>query len=150
MSAAGRNDQCSCGSGFKYKNCCLGKEEAARPFYTREDWERALARLMRLSIRPEFEGNHQAAQIGFWGDSFAGRSDDDIREALALPPAQARSACTVRDGPPTSGRCGRSWAWDAREEDRSGTAARAGGAGAPVFVSRRARARNDARVARRS
>ena len=26
----GRNDPCACGSGNKYKNCCLEKVEAAR------------------------------------------------------------------------------------------------------------------------
>jgi len=24
----GRNDACPCGSGYKYKNCCLGKKES--------------------------------------------------------------------------------------------------------------------------
>ena len=28
MSSPGRNDACHCGSGKKYKNCCLGKDEA--------------------------------------------------------------------------------------------------------------------------
>ncbi|MCK4515654.1 MAG: SEC-C domain-containing protein, partial [Spirochaetaceae bacterium] len=29
----GRNDPCPCGSGRKYKHCCLGSDEAARaPF----------------------------------------------------------------------------------------------------------------------
>lgn len=33
MAAAsvGRNDPCRCGSGKKYKKCCLGKDEAAHP-----------------------------------------------------------------------------------------------------------------------
>lgn len=26
MTKIGRNDPCPCGSGKKYKNCCLGKE----------------------------------------------------------------------------------------------------------------------------
>jgi hypothetical protein len=30
MSAPGRNDPCPCGSGTKYKKCCLEKDEAAR------------------------------------------------------------------------------------------------------------------------
>lgn len=29
-SKIGRNDPCACGSGNKYKNCCLEKVEAAR------------------------------------------------------------------------------------------------------------------------
>ncbi len=30
MSQPGRNDSCPCGSGSKYKRCCLEKDEAAR------------------------------------------------------------------------------------------------------------------------
>jgi hypothetical protein len=30
-SPVGRNDPCPCGSGKKYKKCCLAKHEAARP-----------------------------------------------------------------------------------------------------------------------
>ena len=29
MSTPGRNEPCSCGSGKKYKHCCLNKDEAA-------------------------------------------------------------------------------------------------------------------------
>ena len=29
MAKPGRNDPCPCGSGKKYKNCCLAKDEAA-------------------------------------------------------------------------------------------------------------------------
>jgi hypothetical protein len=29
MATPGRNEPCSCGSGKKYKHCCLGKDEAA-------------------------------------------------------------------------------------------------------------------------
>ncbi|MDQ6781265.1 MAG: SEC-C metal-binding domain-containing protein, partial [Candidatus Eremiobacteraeota bacterium] len=32
MEKRGRNDACPCGSGKKYKRCCLGKEEARRTF----------------------------------------------------------------------------------------------------------------------
>jgi hypothetical protein len=28
VTATGRNDPCPCGSGKKYKQCCLGKDEA--------------------------------------------------------------------------------------------------------------------------
>ncbi|MBS0624199.1 MAG: SEC-C domain-containing protein [Verrucomicrobia bacterium] len=30
----GRNDPCPCGSGKKYKNCCMNKEEASKKVYT--------------------------------------------------------------------------------------------------------------------
>ena len=32
-SPVGRNDPCPCGSGKKYKRCCLGKVSARRLFY---------------------------------------------------------------------------------------------------------------------
>jgi methionyl aminopeptidase len=31
----GRNDPCPCGSGFKYKKCCLGKETFSAPGKTK-------------------------------------------------------------------------------------------------------------------
>ena len=31
MNKPGRNDPCPCGSGKKYKQCCLSREQAARP-----------------------------------------------------------------------------------------------------------------------
>jgi len=40
----GRNDPCPCGSGLKYKRCCLAKLEAAPP-YTSECRQEALAKL---------------------------------------------------------------------------------------------------------
>lgn len=42
MVAAGRNDVCPCGSGKKYKNCCLGKTDAAAPDILSEALEQAL------------------------------------------------------------------------------------------------------------
>jgi|GEM_PF-4194091 hypothetical protein len=32
MMKTGRNDPCPCGSGKKYKQCCLRRDEAAAPF----------------------------------------------------------------------------------------------------------------------
>ena len=40
MAKPGRNDPCPCGSGNKYKKCCLAKEEAAE----REQLAKAEAR----------------------------------------------------------------------------------------------------------
>jgi len=37
MSKLGRNDPCQCGSGKKYKKCCLPRDEAARPRIVAED-----------------------------------------------------------------------------------------------------------------
>ena len=37
MASIGRNESCSCGSGKKYKRCCLPKDEAAREMAARAE-----------------------------------------------------------------------------------------------------------------
>ena len=71
MSKPGRNDPCPCGSGKKYKKCCLSREEAARtadlqgdePFITelRPDLDEAVDRaLQRLE---QGEGKRVKSEI---------------------------------------------------------------------------------------
>ncbi len=95
MSAVGRNDPCPCGSGLKFKKCCLGKEQPAPGARASgdgagasRDRDSALARLARFSARPEFETDHEVAQIVFWGSRLAGRPDEQVKEVLALPQSQ--------------------------------------------------------------
>jgi len=38
----GRNDPCRCGSGKKYKKCCLAKDEAAERESSAKKWAQAL------------------------------------------------------------------------------------------------------------
>ena len=47
MDKIGRNDPCPCGSGKKYKQCCL-HEGDARPGFTADDRNSALAKLDRF------------------------------------------------------------------------------------------------------
>ncbi|MDZ4257132.1 MAG: SEC-C domain-containing protein [Gemmatimonadales bacterium] len=56
MTLAGRNDRCPCGSGRKYKHCCLRTVSAAQSTstYTAADRTNALAKLIRFSQRPQF------------------------------------------------------------------------------------------------
>lgn len=56
MSLLGRNDRCPCGSGRKYKHCCLRTASAApaTSTYTTADRTNALAKLVRFSQRPQF------------------------------------------------------------------------------------------------
>lgn len=56
MQRAGRNDSCPCGSGKKYKRCCLGKE-AAREEFAQELRANALPLLQEL-------GRHAASRAG--------------------------------------------------------------------------------------
>jgi hypothetical protein len=39
----GRNDPCHCGSGKKYKKCCMAKDEAAEHKVLEENWSKAEA-----------------------------------------------------------------------------------------------------------
>ncbi len=67
MPKTGRNEPCPCGSGRKYKKCCLRKERRA-PAYSREARESALARLEAFVERPELEEEDLTAERAFWGD----------------------------------------------------------------------------------
>lgn len=66
MEKPGRNTPCPCGSGLKYKRCCLPKEETARRF-TQADRRSALDKLERFS-EEVLEGEDDAAFEEFWGD----------------------------------------------------------------------------------
>ena len=51
MSRLGRNDPCRCGSGKKYKRCCLHADEAAQRAVRHAAEEQAKARLLALEER---------------------------------------------------------------------------------------------------
>ena len=61
MSAIGRNDPCPCGSGLKFKRCCLSKKLAVLPAYSPEDRNSALAKLVRFARRAEFDAERKIA-----------------------------------------------------------------------------------------
>ncbi len=67
MIAPGRNDPCPCGSGRKYKKCCLLRAWRA-PAYTREDRERALERLTNHATRKEVREEVGCLRKAFWGE----------------------------------------------------------------------------------
>lgn len=70
MSATGRNEPCPCGSGKKYKRCCLPKDEAAR-----DDAARAEAARKAPSLR-------QALSPGQWRHLLdAGSNLDELTTA---------------------------------------------------------------------
>jgi hypothetical protein len=62
----GRNDACPCGSGLKYKKCCLVRESAMLGAYSSGDREDALGRLDRFCERSEAEGEREAAEEEFF------------------------------------------------------------------------------------
>jgi tetratricopeptide (TPR) repeat protein len=51
MSQPGRNDPCPCGSGKKYKKCCLPRDAAARPRVAAEDHEEPFV----AELRPDLD-----------------------------------------------------------------------------------------------
>lgn len=82
MSAVGRNDPCPCGSGLKFKKCCLNKAGAVAPSYRSAERDSALAKLMRFSARDEFDERHKAALELFWGDWLVEEPDDELEEVI--------------------------------------------------------------------
>lgn len=57
MAKIGRNESCPCGSGVKYKKCCLRKTEAAKPAVSNQS-------PVQISLRSEIERFQQAAVEG--------------------------------------------------------------------------------------
>src|SRR6266566_1717282 len=82
MNAIGRNDPCVCGSGKKYKRCCLGKDAPAPGAWTAGERDSALASLMRFAGRAEFDGDRAAAELTFWGKRLARMTSAEAREAM--------------------------------------------------------------------
>jgi SEC-C motif len=84
MSAIGRNDPCPCGSGKKYKRCCLGKDASASGAWTAGERDSALAGLMRFARRAELDGDRAAAELTFWGRRLGRMTPAQAREAMDL------------------------------------------------------------------
>lgn len=91
MPAAGRNEPCPCGSGKKYKRCCLAQDQAAAlaPLLARQA-EQAAAAAARRAQPAEYqaalaEADDLAAASNAVIDLIdAGRLDDAERAARAL------------------------------------------------------------------
>jgi len=68
----GRNSPCPCGSGKKYKNCCLKKDRAQR--IRESTWRReeqaTLERLTGFAQRPEFRTQFVVASNLFWNGNY--------------------------------------------------------------------------------
>ncbi|MBI5889445.1 MAG: tetratricopeptide repeat protein [Nitrosomonadales bacterium] len=61
MDAPGRNDPCPCGSGKKYKKCCLGKTEAAVSGGTVRDVRAELNEAIQTAVEHQQAGRYQQA-----------------------------------------------------------------------------------------
>ncbi len=51
----GRNDPCHCGSGKKYKKCCMAKDEATASKSIQENWEKSVAKAKAEAEKNEKE-----------------------------------------------------------------------------------------------
>lgn len=87
VSDIGRNDPCPCGSGRKYKKCCLEKHEAAWRVDERQRQVRAsvVDRLLAFIDEPEFEQDHALAASLFWADRLDLLDPSDARSLLSGP-----------------------------------------------------------------
>jgi len=81
VSQVGRNDPCPCGSGLKFKRCCLNKEQPSGA-YTSGERDSALAKLMRFAARSEFNEQHRSALELFWGDWISEEPDEKLKRVM--------------------------------------------------------------------
>jgi hypothetical protein len=83
MSGIGRNDPCPCGSGRKYKKCCLAAGASAPGAYTKAESQSAWAALGRFVSRAEFAGDRAVAEASFFAPLAQGVPDDQRRDLIA-------------------------------------------------------------------
>lgn len=89
MPSVGRNDPCPCGSGRKYKNCCLRRDQLSRSQELELEYDEAflLTQLYRYAQSARFAGDLANALQVFWGGAFSigGLGEvpaDDVRRFL--------------------------------------------------------------------
>ncbi len=83
MSGPGRNDPCPCGSGRKYKRCCLPAAEAVHGAYTAAERQSAQAALGKFGWRHEFDEDRERAERRFWEGALELLAEDEAREVAA-------------------------------------------------------------------
>jgi len=83
VSGIGRNDPCPCGSGRKYKKCCLAASAQASGAYTKAESESAWAALGRFVSRAEFAGARAVAEASFFAPLDRALPDEPRRVLVA-------------------------------------------------------------------
>jgi hypothetical protein len=86
MAGAGRNDPCPCGSGKKFKKCCLGKDRGSEARILREQEGPGPAAKALDWIQQNFPEEAWVAVIGQYCE---GLTEDELQELRGLP-AQVR------------------------------------------------------------
>ena len=80
MSKIGRNDPCPCGSGKKYKHCCLRKETTGKSEAMSRDraWDTMIDKLLDFSRRPQFGQELASAFDIFWNKVYTIEQVNDL------------------------------------------------------------------------
>lgn len=68
----GRNDPCPCGSGKKYKNCCLNRDRTRHIQQSawRSDEQETLDKLLAFAQRPDLQPQYPVAFNLFWNGAY--------------------------------------------------------------------------------
>ena len=82
MNSVGRNEPCPCGSGLKFKKCCLNRTVAAPKSYSPVDRDEALLKLIRFATGSEFKAAYSTAFQLFWGDWLSEEPDEELRDVM--------------------------------------------------------------------
>lgn len=91
MADAGRNDPCPCGSGRKYKKCCLESDRAPLTLATDNAARHsAMSRLLEFAMRPQFSTDWAVAEVVFWSDRLNDRPEDDVDRITGSEDAEAK------------------------------------------------------------
>ena len=93
MPSAGRNDPCPCGSGKKFKKCCLLEPAALSPAADVSAREGALSKLLRFAERPQFDSDREIGNILFWGKRLFEIPAPDAQALLEGDDAAAKYNC---------------------------------------------------------
>ena len=137
MAKPGRNDPCPCGSGNKYKKCCLAKDEAAsksQPGSARTRAEHTEAEARRaVRAASHLPGIHElktaiAAKFGMSEDALqrydelmdASNAVVDLVRSAKFDEAEKAAPATSWCGSPTSMMAMIASAWSTRPEARTG------------------------------
>ncbi|MGH7944601.1 MAG: SEC-C metal-binding domain-containing protein [Opitutaceae bacterium] len=93
LKETGRNDPCPCGSGRKYKKCCLTSDEASARQIAANPIQRSLRRA-ELSLEPEPEdAADELTEIGDDDDIIEIEGDTPLTFADAGPTSDAAALC---------------------------------------------------------
>ena len=80
MSKIGRNDPCPCGSGKKYKHCCLRKEATGKSEAMSRDraWDTMVDKLLDFSRQPQFARELESASDIYWNKVYTIEQVNDL------------------------------------------------------------------------